>query len=466
MKNINILIVEDTETHIEGWKQAIAQFNMFSKKHNKDLCFFAQFAKTYGEATEKLRTFHFSAAIIDIRLAEDNGEPNEDNTKGNEVLLDIVNSTMCLAWVYTGQQADAEIPQYLTDYIEVIDRSELAKGKILEQLESKLDVIESIIKIKSKFSKSKAEHFYSAIWPRWSLWLESSSIDPDGAIIRHMATHLHASFLNETEKVHPEEYYFTGPMIKGALDTGDITLVDDKHFILVTPRCEIAQDKNLYYQFVELEDKSEEMQIKIAELDLIKEDVKQKKIAIKEHKKCLRDLDQQKRVTTKTKNIEKTKIHQAIGAKSKVEGSHIVELNSKISAYVESLFELESNEKHVISDISDKEKELNDAMIELKKSEKKEQSQINGIKALLPSSGGKISQHILPEVKQPSSVTYGPLHAQFEKITYITKGDQAEVERYKQGKYARLSNEFISSFVERLGSHFSRIGTPDYSHPD
>jgi len=59
---------------------------------------------------------------------------------------------------------------------------------------------------------------------------------------------------------------------------------------------------------------------------------------------------------------------------------------------------------------------------------------------------------------------YGPLHARFEKIIYIDKNDASQVELYENGKYARLSNEFIPSFVERLGSHFSRIGTPDYSH--
>lgn len=33
-------------------------------------------------------------------------------------------------------------------------------------------------------------------------------------------------------------------------------------------------------------------------------------------------------------------------------------------------------------------------------------------------------------------------------------------------RVATLSNEFVPSLVERLGAYFSRIGTPDYSHPE
>lgn len=466
MKNINILIVEDKQSHITEWGAAIFEFNLLAERADKKIELSCEFAKSYGEAKKLLATFNFSVAIIDIRLAEDNGEPNENNTKGNDVLLDIVRSTMCLAWVYTGQQTDADIPQYLEDYIELIDRSAQSKSELLETLESKRDIIDSITEIKQQFSQSKAEHFYSSIWPRWSLWSQDDKEFTDKAIVRHMATHLHASFLNETKNVHPEEYYFTGPMIEGKLDTGDITLIDGTHYILVTPRCEIAQDKNIFYQFVELEDKSEIMEQKVAELVPLSADLEQKKAAVKEKKKSLAGLKQLKIKATKAKNTQKTLVNQAIVEKNKAEEVKIADLNSKIATETQTLFKLESDEIKSQNDILKKENELAQAEIELKKSDKKEQGQKSSIKDLLPSSKDKASLHILPVVKQPKSITYGPLHAKFEKITYIAKTDNAVVERYEQGKYARLSNEFIPSFVERLGSHFSRIGTPDYSHPE
>ncbi len=463
MPLINILIVEDKDTHVDGWKDAISDFNVFAKNNGKNIQFRSDFAKNYREAIECIKSFNFSAAIIDIRLAEDDGTSNENNTSGNDVLLKIVESTMCLAWVYTGQQIDADIPENLNRYIEVIDRAAKSKLEVLQELEIKRDMLDSISEIKSRFSQSKAQHFYSAIWPRWSLWLNSeNSIDMDNAIIRHMATHLHASFLNETEKVHPEEYYFTGPMIHQKLDTGDIALVDGKHFILVTPRCEIAQDKNLFYQLVELEDKSQQMKDCLKNLDRVKEDIKTKKLDIQNQKKLLSesDIDNSNKKIRSQRNV----IAQAISTNRIAEGQSLAEAGLKTA--VENLFQLESAKEKYQAELQEKTINLTKLESDLKSLEKDEQRYINEKKALLPSSGGKISRHILPEIKQLNSNTYGPLHAQFEMITYIDKNDAVGVDNFKTGKYARLSNEFIPSFVERLGSHFSRIGTPDYSHPE
>ncbi len=341
MKNINILIVEDKQSHIAEWRDAIFEFNLLADRADKKTELSCEFAKSYGEAKKLLTTYNFSVAIVDIRLAEDNGEPNENNTKGNDVLLDIVRSTMCLTWVYTGQRTDAEIPPYLEDYIELVDRAGYSKSELLEKLESKQDILDSITEIKQQFSQSKAEHFYSSIWPRWSLWSQDEKEFTDKAIVRHMATHLHASFLNETKNVHPEEYYFTGPMIEGYLDTGDITRVDGKHFILVTPRCEIAQKKNIHYQFVELEDKSDAMKRKLAELEPLNVAVKQKKADVNEHKESLAVLKQNLQKVTKSKNVQKTKVNQIIATIRKAEEAQLSELNSTIATETEALFKLE-----------------------------------------------------------------------------------------------------------------------------
>lgn len=467
MQRINILIVEDQESHIKQWVNALDDFNMDARRqHGTNLEFSCQFAKSYAEAKNCLTSFNFSAAIIDIRLAEDDGQPNEDNTKGNDVLIDIVRSTMCLAWVYTGQQTDAEIPEHLVDYIELIDRAEKGKSDVLEDLSAKQDMLKSISEIKDQFSQSKAEHFYSAIWPRWSLWSAENSEYKDKAIIRHMATHLHASFLNETKNVHPEEYYFTGPMIEGALDTGDITMVDGNHYILVTPRCEIAQDKNSYYQFVELEDKSAELKQENIKLAQLRSEAKQKQEAVANSKKSIRTLEQTLRANVKAKNIIKTRINQSIMKKKGAKNDELLKLNLAIGNDVETLFIRETEMETAQKALTEEQSVLTIADKDLVKSNKAVQAQLSKKNRLLPNSGGKVSLHILPEIKQPNSVTYGPLHANFEKLIYVEKSVQGTIRSYEEGKYARLSNEFVPSFVERLGSHFSRIGTPDYSHQE
>ena len=49
------------------------------------------------------------------------------------------------------------------------------------------------------------------------------------------------------------------------------------------------------------------------------------------------------------------------------------------------------------------------------------------------------------------------------KCMEATTENRAEL---SQRRVATLSNEFVPSLVERLGAYFSRIGTPDYSHPE
>ena len=467
MQRINLLIVEDKKTQLEEWEDALAGFNLHSERVGRGLRFVSQFARTHKEAREHLSTFNFSAAIIDIGLKDDDGQDNEDNTAGNKVLEDIMDSTMCLAWVYTAQQTDADIPKHLDDYIELIDRSAKPKSEVLEDLASKQNLLKSIITIKSQFSKSKAEHFYSAIGPRWSLWEQDASYHTDKAIIRHMATHLHASFLNETEKVHPEEYYFTGPMIEGALDTGDITVVDGHHYILVTPRCEIAQKKNSYYQFVELEDMSENLLREEDKLSELSDKLKEKGQLVKDLKKSIPPLRETYQSSIKAKNVVKTQVNRGIAEKSKTTDSEVLlKLHSEIVENVELLLGLERDERVAEEELKQAESALEDAEKEHLKADKAEKRQLAIKNKLLPPNGGKISLHILPAVKQPTSGSYGPLHAHFERLIYIPESDSDAVARFIEGKYARLSNEFVPSFVERLGSHFSRIGTPDYSHPE
>jgi hypothetical protein len=72
----------------------------------------------------------------------------------------------------------------------------------------------------------------------------------------------------------------------------------------------------------------------------------------------------------------------------------------------------------------------------------------------------------LPEIKQANGEHYGPFHAQFDQLIFVEKKDTDRLPEYQKGKYASLSNEFVPSLVERLGAYFSRIGTPDYSHPE
>ncbi|WP_457934531.1 hypothetical protein LOS73_04275 [Pseudoalteromonas sp. SCSIO 43210] len=248
-------------------------------------------------------------------------------------------------------------------------------------VEEQLQILESILHVKEQFNNTMSNLFYDSIWPRWEEWVGKEEVNIDemnASLIRHMATHLHASYLNKVTNVHPEEYYFVPPL-KQSWDTGDITVFEDKHYILVTPRCEIANKKNNTFQFVELKSVAAELE----------------------------------------------KIDQKI-----------IDKNNELL-------------------------EVNDDKENIERAIAKEE---NKKRNMFSHGGNKSSLHFLPKIKKDIDNSYGPFHAQFDHMIFIKKNGDEKLTSFRENKYASLSNEFVPSLVQRLGSYFNRIGSPDYSH--
>lgn len=389
---VNLLVVEDNDDHIKDWETIVERHKAVSiAKNDGSIHFHIEIAKNKDEALRKLHTYNFSIAIIDVRLKRKGDVEDYNNTDGIDVLNEIMSTVSCYTVIYTGQSKDAEaaIESDHKEYIKIVDRDTSKSNLIKSLVEENKEIILSINDLKYKFSKSMSSLFYSSIWPRWNYWEESEG--KKEALSRHMASHLHASFLNETLAVHPEEYYFIPP-ISEELDTGYITLKDNKHYILITPRCEIAQKKNNTFQFIELKDISSDL----AKID--------------------------------NKGTELNK-----------------ELNSLIAK---------------------KEDESPDKQEKIKDKEKNIANNMNKKRSLLSHGGNKASLHFIPEIRQSNESSFGPFHAQFDHMVTINKSDLKSLESFKSGVYACLSNEFVPTLIERLGNYFSRIGSPDYSHPE
>jgi len=387
--NLHLLVIEDEPVIIDNWKEKLDFYNI---ENDKIYTIIPTYATELGEAKKLLSNSFFNAAVIDIRLSNLNkleGQPNKD---GYELFDLIKNSSLTVAAICTGEPALAEEIEDEDKLAKIFEKGDGVVEQVLTWLDDNNSMISAIQNMQEALKKEMAKAFSKSIWPRWDYWFNestklNSSIEP--ALRRHMATHLHATFLSEVTAVHPEEYYFIPPLID-KLDTGDITLVDGKHYILVTPRCEIAQKKNSTFQFVEL---------------------------------------------------------SSIASK-------LSTLNDKIINNKKIIEQQEGTEG-----LSKTAEEIDD----LRKLIAKDDSKINN---LFRHGGNKASLHFLPEIKRANNDNYGPFHANFDRIIFILKSDTEKLTNFKDGKYASLSNEFVPSLVERLGAYFSRIGTPNYSHPE
>lgn len=398
---MNLLIVEDDKGLIKQWEEKLKFYHVDDPIYS----IIPTYVDNLSDAEGLLENTFFDAAVIDIRLKNSGGGDNR-NKDGNAIYKQLTETSLSITAVYTAEPEIVIQEEYMREYSRVFEKGEGKIEEILAWLDEKKEMIASISKMKRDIDIQMAKVFSKSIWPRWNYWKCMESTDDqyiDNALTRHMSTHLHASFLNDVEAVHPEEHYFI-PSLTTELDTGDITFAGGKHYILITPRCEIAQNKNKTFQFIELKDISKDItkhENKIEILDAIKD---------------LVSIDE----------FKGTKAYE-------------------IYADLRELDQLEKLKREVTMKI-DREKNKRDA--------------------LFRHGGNKASLHFLPVVKQEALDDLGPFHVQFDRLITIDKANNTELLPFKNGVYASLSNEFVPSLIERLGGYFSRIGTPDYSHPE
>lgn len=370
---ITLLIVEDDQAIIQLWKQNIDLYNI---EDNKKYNISAKYVDNLSDASELITERKFDVIVIDIRLKNND---RQTNTDGNLVVKEAISRTTSLIAVCTAEPNTVELPKEQSDLIYVFQKG-VAGTSIVDQciewLESRESLLNTVQNIRSNLEKEMAVLFSRSIWPRWSYWFEDDSLDSAcAALTRHMATHLHASFLLDTDLgAHPEEYFFIPPL-QEKLDTGDIILQEGKLEIIVTPRCDMVRSKSetSTYQLVTLEDRSEQWGKLLEELAAKKEEGKPKKI------------------DSASRNLKKFTNHNG-----ETGGHFIQSFRLKIDG--------------------------------------EEQS-------------------------------FGPFYAQFNQLRSIVR-NQENTELLLDKRIASLSNEFVPSLVERLGAYFSRIGTPDYSHPE
>lgn len=359
---LNLLIVEDSDAVLRQWDE---QLEFYAAGGTSVYEIVYEKVGTLGAAQKILENARFDAAVIDIRLDEDGKQTDH----GNAILENLSKNSLTVCAVYTGEPGTEIIADHQKDFVEVFQKGD-GDGieRVLSWLDEKAQMISAIKTMQASFNESMAGAFTKSIWPRWSYWLSAEEPElAEKALTRHMAAHLHASFLNAVSAVHPEEHYFIPPL-QERLDTGDIFSREEEYFILVTPRCDLAREKNLTFQLVRL-------------------------LSIEER---WRELDELKvnGPTTKDKKNAKKEIIKAI--------NH-----------------------------GDRSPKL----------------------------------HFIPQIKLSADIILGPFHAQFNFMVCIEANDETRKALSEQ-RIATLSNEFVPSLVERLGAYFSRIGTPDYSHPD
>ena len=234
---LKILIVEDDETMLASWEDAVLSHN--ADAENKGFRVEYASAQSVPQAQNLLELNNFDAAIIDLRLKLEDGAA-ENNAHGNNLVSYILENHPLGIIIHTGQSADADVPAYAMPQVSVLDKGD-GLDPIFAWLEKNKDVFLKLRGAKAIFNRETARMFFKSIWPRWKNWAAESNHDKlTGVVARHVVAHVHDSLLAAgNDATHSEEAYFVPPL-KERLDTGDLIRIQDRVWIVVTPRCDLA----------------------------------------------------------------------------------------------------------------------------------------------------------------------------------------------------------------------------------
>ncbi len=233
MQTLLILLVEDQQDNIDAWIDRAASHNADAEANGFSIETIT--APSVAQAQLALRTSKCDAMVVDLRLkVEGQMGPNDH---GNALVRYALGAHPLAIAIYSGQHQEAEvkdIPQ-----VEVFDRGD-GLNPVFDWLSRQYKMLLQLRSTREAVERETARVFFRAIWPRWKNWATADGADIGGMLARHVVAHVHDALLDaDGGAAHPEETYFM-PAIKDRLDTGDLIGGGDDHWIVVTPRCDLA----------------------------------------------------------------------------------------------------------------------------------------------------------------------------------------------------------------------------------
>lgn len=240
---ISLLIIEDEEGQIEQIQDAIYDFNRRTGI-TEGIIIESVSVRTFEESLLNLLKKEFDAAIIDLKLSS-----TTDKEEGVDLIEIIIDRLRFPIFVRSG------FPEKVNDIV-----SEHHFVKVFKKTDNLDEIINEIIKFyqmgitESIGTKGKVEKYLNKIfWDRLSknvyFWNKDSfgEIEHEKSLVRYCLSLLHEHLeIDENGDgfldYHPFEI-FIKPPIKSKHFFGDVLKDRDDYYIILSPACDMAQDK-------------------------------------------------------------------------------------------------------------------------------------------------------------------------------------------------------------------------------
>ena len=237
---LKILVVEDDKDQFNAYKQALDDDGLSDK--------YVLLHATNIEAAKKhVCNEKINGAILDLKVPP--SPDNEANTeKGIKYLKDLLKGeqfpiVVVSANISSLPENDIELPKHLKKF----DREAGVHSKVFKHFEEIKDLLQ-ITPIMPKIIEEIQDEFQQSVWDLWKDWgylnirFDTKNAEKSKTFLkRYVSNCLFEKWMANDlfNKMHPTEFY-TYPLPKENVHTGDILNLDDKYWIVVTAPCDLS----------------------------------------------------------------------------------------------------------------------------------------------------------------------------------------------------------------------------------
>ncbi|HEB9420114.1 TPA: hypothetical protein RZK52_001311 [Campylobacter coli] len=240
VETIRILFVDDNQETLDSYEESIKVEN--DSLQEESMQYKAYKALTYEKALDILDENRIDIAVIDLDLGSE--------FTGEDITKYILKRYSIPIFIATGKPADFD-SKLIGPMVKVLNRDDMSLlNEIKKQMQSKL--VRFFSKNNGFLEQQIVEFFWDHMSKNLPYWDQYTIDEIDLVLLRHTTACLNeklyvsnsnGKYFNE---YHPGEMYIY-PTIKDRHHTGDIVKKNDDFFIILTPSCDIVNNKYDYY---------------------------------------------------------------------------------------------------------------------------------------------------------------------------------------------------------------------------
>lgn len=242
----HILFVEDKEQQRDLFKTTVDEWNHADGENGRK--FVVQTRDSFASGKEALTNFRFDCALFDLRLPGPAGGPREVPS-GNDLALIGLHENGIPVGIITGLQDDLAQELGNSETVRIFDKGDAdSYANAVTWFASQWNMMDALASARKHMQGLAADVFVKRMWPQWST-ISAAAGDDNERLVR-IVTRQYVNQMGELLGLeqgggwHPFECYISPSMEPERAQTGDIFILNEERWVVLTPQCDMANGKS------------------------------------------------------------------------------------------------------------------------------------------------------------------------------------------------------------------------------